>query len=127
VSNDNIGFFTKVKLAIWVYFNKKKLQNYLEFMDSHVTIYNHFRQHDDGETTLAVLTSEGELLVSIVIEEGKLDEVRQLYAEEMKPNYYEYYQNRFTIETLMPDDMTSQGYIDAYNLFCELNPEMVKA
>ena len=112
-----MGFFKKLKLAIWLIFNRDKYSEYIRDRNKKLIIFNRYYDNDDGELCLLVLTDTGEVLKNITIQDGMLEEAKQVFGEEIKLIYNGAFDCDYEIITIMPDDILPERFERAGELY----------
>jgi hypothetical protein len=108
-----IGFFKKVKLGIWFLFNKDKYLEYIDSLSTKLVIYNQWVYVPETGWEIYILTSNGELLQHSSIMEGKEEEAKQLYSQDVKSFYNGAFDCDYKIVDVYPEDVRTKEFLDA--------------
>lgn len=111
----------KIKILFWYLFNKDKVKEYIK--NPKITIFNRFWYNEDDNTWhLTVITSNGDLLNSVFIKDGKLEEVKHMFDQDIKILYNNVFEN-YDIVNVMYNDEEPELYRKAADIIIKKEKE----
>lgn len=109
--SEEIGIIKKIKLGIWLLFNKDKYLDYIDSLSRNLLIYNKWSFCEESGWSLTIITSTGEIFQKdMSIADGRLEEAKQIFTQDVKIMYNGAFDCPYEIVNVLPNEPEPKGY-----------------
>jgi len=110
-----------LKIWFWYLFNRDKVEAYIK--NPKITIFNRFWYEEETDIWhLTVITSNGDVLNSLSIKKGKLEDTKQIFTQDMKIVYNNTFEN-YNIVNVIDGEKEPELYRKAADIVIEKEKE----